>query len=747
MGQRSLGTLLVFSCLALRFGATAGEPPSPAAADFFEKEVRPILIQRCGACHAGSKTKGGLKLTSRAAVLEGGAHGPAAVAAKPDDSLLVRAIRYREKRRMPPRQKLPDHEIQVLTRWVEQGLPWPESPAGIVNTGAGFEISAAQRRFWSFQPVRDPVVPAVRDTAWPLSPVDRFILAKLEERGLAPAAPADRRTLLRRATFDLTGLPPTPEELEAFVADPSPDAFARVVDRLLASQHYGERWGRHWLDVAHYADTAGETADFPVPQAYRYRNYVINAFNHDKPYDQFIQEQIAGDILAQKGPSEKYAERVIATGYLAISRRFGYDPQNYHHLTLEDTIDTVGRSILGLTLACARCHDHKFDPISRADYYGLYGIFASTLYPFPGSEENKKQHDFVPLAPPELRTASTERAYAVWEGIGRDAPIQKRGDPTTLGEVVPRHFPAILGDFMAPPDTAESGRLQLARWLTDPHNPLTARVMVNRIWQHHFSQGLVRTPSNFGKQGRPPTHPELLDYLAARFVEGQWSIKKMHRLIMLSRTYQMASPHDRHGADVDPDNLWLSHFERQRLDAESIRDALLFVGGRLDRSMGGPHPFPPQNQWGFTQHAPFQAVYETNRRSVYLMTQRIRRHSFLALFDGADPNSSTAGRTVTTVPTQALFFMNNSLVHEQATHLADRLLREQTTDCGRVRLAYLLALGRPPTAEEQRQAELYVQEFSAEWKRAGTPAAQPAVLAWASFARILYSSNEFVYVD
>jgi hypothetical protein len=713
------------AALLLLPALSRGGDVSPAESEFFEKEVRPLLVQRCQTCHGADKPKGGLRLTSRAALLEGGGTGPAAVPGKPDESLLLRAVRQTDSPKMPPKERLPDRDIDVLVRWVRMGLPWPDSAA--VTAGLGqFAITPEQRRFWSFRPVQDSPPPPVRDASWPLTPIDRFLLARMEAKGLTPVAVADRRTLVRRATFDLIGLPPAPEEVEAFLADESPAAWAKVIDRLLASPHYGERAGRHWLDLAHYADTAGETADFPVPEAYRYRNYVIDAFNGDKPYDEFLREQIAGDLL--DGPPEKRAERVIATGYLAVARRFGFDPQNYHHLTIEDTIDTLGKSVLGLTVACARCHDHKFDPVSRADYYGLYGIFAGTRYPFPGSEEAKRPRDFVTIG-------ANERAYAVAEGTGRDARIHLRGDPTQLGPETPRRFPEILGGTPLPAGTKSCGRLELAHWLTDPKNPLTARVMVNRIWQQHFGRGLVRTPNNFGKQGQPPTHPELLDYLAARFVEDGWSVKALHRRILLSRAYQLASAF---ASNADPDNECLAHFERRRLAAESIRDALLAVSGGLDRSKGGPHPFPPENSWGFTQHNPFQAVYPSNRRSVYLMTQRIRRHPFLALFDGADPNSSTAQRGVTTVPTQALFFLNNPFVHEQAGRLAERLLAESGDEARRVERAYRLALGRPPTEDERRAASDYLREATA---------AQQARQAWAGFARVLFGSNEFIYVD
>jgi hypothetical protein len=749
---------------ALASGVRAADP-SPAEAEFFEKEVRPLLVNRCQKCHGDQKTKGDLRLDSLASVLKGGASGPAVVPGQPEASRLIRAIRYTDSPKMPPKEKLADADIVTLTRWVQMGLPWPET-AGTATTADRFQITAEQRRFWSFQPVKDPPLPPVKNVAWPLSPIDRFILAKLEEKSLIPVQAADKRVLLRRATFDLTGLPPTPEEVEAFVADPSPQALEKVIDRLLASRHYGERWGRHWLDIVRYADTAGETADFPVPDAHRYRNYVIDAFNADKPYDQFIKEQIAGDILARSGPREKYAERVIATGYLASARRFGFDPQNYQHLTIEDSIDTLGKSILGLTISCARCHDHKFDPIGRTDYYALYGIFDSTRYPFPGSEENKRSKDFVSLLPPgEAAPAGAPgvgKAYAVAEGTPHNARIHKRGDPTTLGEEVPRRFLQILHGQPLPTGAPGSGRLQLAESLASADNPLTARVLVNRLWQHHFGEGLVRTPSNFGKQGRPPTHPELLDYLATRFMapsplplsppgergrgEGGWSIKAMHKQIMLSRTYQLSSASDSTNVAADPANEWLWHFQRRRLDAESIRDALLAVSGTLDRTPAGPHPFPAENTWNFTQHNPFEAVYPTNRRSVYLMTQRLRRHPFLALFDGPDPSSSTAQRSATTVPTQALFFINNPFLHEQSLKLAERLLHSGE-ERGRIDLAHQLTLGRPATPAECQAAEAFLRRYMQEVKAAGTPAELCPRLAWAGYARVLFSSNEFIYID
>ncbi len=719
----------VGSAVLLTLGLSA---PARAGGDtFFESKIRPVLAGTCFRCHGGERTAGKLRVDSRAALLKGGDSGAALVPGAAERSLLIQAIRYEgDAPHMPPDKRLPPQTVADFTAWVKEGARWPEkAPA----------IEVASGRHWAFAPVR-AVEPPPDPEGITANPIDRFLAAKLRARGLRPVGPADRRTLLRRATFDLTGLPPTPQESDAFRADDSPGAFAKVLDRLLASPHHGERWGRHWLDVVRYADTAGETADFPVPDAWRYRNYVIAAFNSDKPYDQFLREQIAGDLLAARlppgAPPERHAELVTATGYVSIARRFGFDIAADHFLTLDDTIDTLGKSVLALTVGCARCHDHKYDPISTKDYYGLYGIFESTRYPFPGCEKTRAPRDLVPLVP---SAKSPERAYAVAEGKPHDVRVHKRGDPNSPGEEAPRGFLRILGGQVVPPG-AGSGRLQLAEWLSDPRNPLTARVMVNRVWQGHFGVGLVKTPNDFGTRGEPPTHPELLDYLAARFVAGGWSVKALHRLIMLSDAYQRAAGHDARGAQVDPDNALLWRFPRRRLSAEEIRDAMLAVSGDLDRTPGGAHPFPPEKMWGFTQHAPFTAVYDHNRRSVYLMTQRIKRHPFLTLFDGPDTSSSTAARYTTTVPTQALFFMNDPFVHARSASLAERLLR--LPDGARLDRAARLLYGRPPTPREAEVAARFLASYAADG-----PSAERQRTAWAAWLRVLLSSNEFVYVD
>lgn len=1147
---------------------------------------------------------------------------------------------------------------------------------------------------WAFQPIRDPALPPVTNAAWCRTSIDRIILARFEASGIQPSPTTGRRTLLRRAAYDLTGLPPSADDIDRFSADPAPDAFSRVIDRLLESPHYGEHWGRHWLDVVRYADTAGETADYPVPVAWRYRNYVIDAFNQDKPYDQFLREQIAGDILARTGPRERYAEQVTATGYLAVSRRFGFDSENYHHLTLQDTIDTVGQSVLGLTLGCARCHNHKFDPVSTADYYALYGIFESTRYAFPGSEQKQRHRALVPLLPPgesavrweqfetriaglaaqveraklsvpgatlrslddldgdfemqapaaggskgvlvppwvyqgpiaitteaqspfknlhssgrvgasipagtngysmgqalhpirhrgpvgtlhlnldfrvatndptaggrhrfwlgstaanpafeillsaealqlkvadrietvflpkagqwhsvqltldlgdgtlagnfglpgqwiplavrplstawngaleqvgfdsgagpdsilpaiafdhlavqespippvsttppaiagngpdpaqvaaqllelagidgdfelqsddtppsapwgpgpnsvvmirsgsqspfrnllptgqlgihlpnsgayngfgqtlarswksdrtdrlswsfdfrctdaaaggdgswrsylghgpggspavelffnssrffrrsgdardevqalqpgewyqvqlqldlkqrrytgtianrsrqtpfegqfapgwdgtldytfidsyghlpgvkpaldadnftlgesplatldapavpetddgrrqrrsrvaELRrqrdalAADAERArnelesllvdgpfdlaYAVSEGTPHDARIQLRGEPDRPGEEVPRGFLPVLGGSALPRSTRGSGRLELADWLVHPSHPLTARVMVNRIWQYHFGEGLVRTANDFGTRGQPPSDPDLLDHLATRFIQSGWSVKAMHRLILNSAVYRMRSessltdPPDpmpasadecpvmpATGSTVRPGHSEPAHLPglarthlRRRLSAEETRDSLLRVSGELDTSTGHGHPFPSPTRWGYTQHGPFNAVYDHQRRSVYLMNQRIKRHPFLALFDGPDPNASTAGRRTTTVPTQALYFLNDPFVHTCAKRFAARVEAAAPDEAGRIQTAWRMAFGRMPTAEESAEAAQFLAASREELVASGVK--EPTGAALASFARVLFGSNEFLTVD
>ncbi len=1267
-------TIVVTASLGTLQGAT--NELSAAGIAFFENKIRPQLVEHCHECHSAASKKlgGGLRLDARQELLKGGDSGKTIDLAQPEKSRLLQAIRHTDMElAMPPpkggKKKLPDRVIADFAQWLQMGAPFPENgDPSSVNASNG-------SRHWSFQPIQDPAPPSIRDRSWPKTSVDDFILAGIETQGLHPAPQTDRRTLLRRAAFDLTGLPPTAEDLDTFIGDTSPEAYAKVVEQLLNSPHYGERWGRHWLDVVRYSDTAGETADYPVPTAWRYRNYVIQAFNADKPYDEFLREQIAGDILARQGPRDRYAEQIIATGYLAISRRFGFDSENYHHLTIQDTIDTLGQNVMGLSLGCARCHAHKYDPISTTDYYGLYGIFDSTRYAFPGSEQKQRHRSLVPLLPPDeampkwqvfenrvsilaskiqrqnqpvpaavlsslidmdgdfemqaiaaggsngvlvppwvyqgnvavtreaqspfknlhalgkvgasvaastntyriaqtlyvrplqpgdpvlylnldfrvstndlsaggshhlrlgaqqksvskapastvdspalefslgpdrialrvgdswetlrpllpgawhnlqlrldlknrtvsgaiglpddrmefpqkafmqewngsldfveigsggeavsvrfpgleidnlgvretpIQSVSTivpwlassgpdtepadlsrqlthlagldgdfelqsddtapatpwgpgpnsvvqirassqspfthvyppgrrgiqlpnsaayngfgqtltnhwkaaqtprfyasfdfrcsnqdtvgdgswrfyighgaggsaavelffnattffrrsgdtrdavlplkigewyhvqlsmnlqdktyqgsiasrsdrtefngqlasgwdggidytfidsyghlngvkpaldvdnfaigdipippldspprsltaedyaarsskikelrrqfaaanvemeaakqelnqlliqgpyELAYAVSEGTPRNSRIHLRGEPDKLSDEVPRRLIQVLGGKSLTSEVRGSGRLELAQWLTDPKHPLTARVMVNRIWQQHFGKGLVKTPNDFGTRGLKPTHPELLDHLATQFIRAGWSIKAMHRLILLSATYQQA-------AISEEREEHYASFPRRRLSAEEIRDSILFVSGELDPDTGTNHPFPSPIGWGFSQHGPFSAVYDHNKRSVYLMTQRIKRHPFLTLFDGADPNASTPERRVTTVPTQALFFLNDPFVHAKAERLATRLLQSNTEDAQHIENGYRRILGRRPTAAEQTEATTFLEAYRAEFGR--TLKDNRDIAALAAYSRVLFSNNEFLHID
>ena len=825
MAFRSLSVHVLIAAI-VPAAAFSAQPAGSSAEgiDFFEKKIRPVLAAQCYKCHRESeKVKGGLRLDSRAGILQGGETGPALVPGNPEKSLLIQAIRYADDDlQMPPKHRLTPEQVKDFEDWVRLGAPDPRE--GQAAAGNEFDYTAA-KKLWSLQPVRKSGVPAVKDASWPRTDLDRFILSKLEERGLRPNADADRQTLLRRATYDLTGLPPTPEETREFLADSSPDAFARVIERLLASRAYGEKWGRHWLDLVRYADTSGCNSDFPIPSAYRYRNYVVDAFNRDLPYNEFLREQIAGDLLPAASDEERF-RKITATGYLAIARRFGSRAKEFH-LTLEDLLDNLGKTTLGLSLGCARCHDHKFDPVSIRDYYALYGIFESSRFAFPGTEIYRHTKDFTPLvAEPaaakfladareaaELddtienlknekkrlareeeegaaepgakagdgsaadakgsfqakRTAadaerdldaararqaalaktadSVPKAYAVMDGPGRNAAVQKKGDPALKEEEVPRGFLTVLGGQKLPAEERGSGRRQLAEWITDPANPLTARVMVNRIWQHHLGKGLVRTPNDFGVRGEAPTHPELLDWLAERFIASGWSIKSMHRLVMLSRVYALSSGENPTSSGIDPANESIWRFERRRLQAEEVRDSFLAVAGTLDRAPAGPHPFPPEGSWRYTQHKPFIADFPSQKRTIYLLQQRIRKEPFLELFDGPDTNATTAVRPISHTPLQALWLMNAELAHAESMKFAERCIAAFSDEPARISHAFELVLGRPAEPDEIVETQEYLREMTASLNELQFPPEQQAALAFASFGRVLLSSNEFVFLD
>jgi hypothetical protein len=668
-----------------------------------------------------------------------------------------------------------------------------------------FEGAEAEAKpaHWAFEPLKEIRVPA-SSSSWVKNDIDRFVLKKLIDKKLLPNAVASKEVLIRRVTYDLIGLPPHIKDVEDFLKDESDTAFAKVVDRLLASRHYGERWGRHWLDLARYADTSGDAADYPIPQLHKYRNYVFDSFNKDKPYDVFVQEQIAGDLMVTDPKSPDYADKIIATGYVALSQHFGVTDNKHTHLVIADTLDTIGKSVLGLSIGCARCHDHKRDPISTEDYYALYGFFNSTQYAYAGCENIRFQREFVPhvagdrseakkledevkeiwtsdpsvirfgagitkqfkelhkkrkiKADPKKKAAKTKRIKEIFSELSKiyrsdyaygvkdakkiaDSKVQIKGNPNKQGKLVKRGFLTVL-DFPHEDlkiDNKSSGRLQLAKWLTHKNNPLTARVMVNRIWQHHFGVGLVTTHSDFGLISSPPSHPELLDYLAQSFMKNGWSFKKMHRLMLLSNTYQLSSADNKHNTKTDEANTFLWRANPRRLDAEALRDTILLAGDALNLSVAKEHPFPAMYNWmKYSQHVPFQEVYKSKHRSVYLMTQRFKRHPYLALFDGPDTNKTTATRMSADSPLQSLFFLNSEMVKKSSSSLAKKILKKSEGHEG-VKFLYQTLFARKATKSEILLAINYLKNYLKHNNNKQE--------ALASYIRALMGSNEFIYLD
>lgn len=996
---------IFITCLLLSAAIRlTGDAQAAASDEHFERNIRPILVEKCFRCHGGERTAGELRVDSRANLFRGGESGPAlmidanAPAAAVSGSLLLKAIRREDDvSAMPPEKPLSPEQVTAFEQWVAAGAVWPDS-----------DVAFESKSHWAFQKVEQPQLPLTHTDNWCVTDIDAFVLQQMQDRQQQPLPEADRYSLVRRITYDLTGLPPTISQISQFVNNPgsTTEAITGLIDGLLASPQYGEHWGRHWLDVVRYADTAGENSDHPLPHAWRYRNWVINAFNIDMPYDQFVREQIAGDLLASKTTSTSdaaltdYAGKVTATGYLAIARRFGHDIDKDIHLTHEDVIDNLGKNFLGLTLGCCRCHDHKYDPLSTEDYYALYGVFASTKFAFPGCEPQQQPRDLVPLLPDlkvaelnaaweqqkatiesrsqqmrqthdalqaDIHVAFTENShelasgeipdagssplspgplivnvraghavqvsvspqgnhgadstilklrivhevdgqaaqvwdvadlldnllagnphpgkvaadgqpvavslwcfldiadglkflptaeaavdgrselqawkngdtpsvfvnrstepvpvwttlpprtffvhpgpggpvsvtwlspvegiirieghiadahpgvngvgwkiehianagiadklralghadtqlqqltkqiqanqpvipvsYAVTEGTASNVPLQLRGNPEEPGEIVNRRFLSILGG--APlGDESHSGRMQLAEQITRPDNPLMARVIVNRIWQKHFGTGIVATPNDFGVRGATPSNQSLLDFLANDFVTHGYHIKRLHQQIVLSAAYRQQT------VASDQSGLSVGH-ARRRLTAEELRDTLLFASGQLDDSPGESHPFPAESTWSFTQHAPFAAEYETTKRSVYLMQKRNRRNRFFALFDGADPNSSTPVRDVTTAPTQALYLMNDPFVHQSAATMADRLLTQHDNDADRLDTACLQLLGRHATTNDQTSLREFTRSYANSLNETDTSPSNESLTAW---LRIMMVSNEALFV-
>lgn len=1048
-----------------------------AALEFFERKVRPLLIAKCQDCHSADSAESELRVDSLSALLKGGTRGPAIVPGKPAESLMLSAMKHGETLKMPPKEKPSREEIAIITQWIEAGAQWPDSGPVAKSVGGAVakepEITAEQQDFWAFQPARRTPTPAVTQPDWIRSSLDAFILHKLEAAGLSPAPQADKRTLLRRVTFDLIGLPPTPDEVDAFLADDSADAFEKVVDRLLASPHYGERYGRHWLDVARYADSNGLDENLAHAHAYRYRDYVVRSFNRDLPFDDFLTEQLAGDLLPHGDDAEAVTEGLAATGFLVLGAKMlaEDDPVKMQMDIIDEQIDTVGKAFLGLTLGCARCHDHKFDPVSAADYYGLAGIFKSTRtmenfgvvakwqerplatpaqlaerqrrqtlvdakqteiqrqvdqenqrlltderrklgeyllaatlqqwredlksstsslgqqaaaempglqileaedyargnvlrdttsygigigvlvnrgetpnfveydvevaragwyqlevrYAAAGSRpctltingtvretnlaggvtggwqpDSQKwevvgffelragqnlirleQPQFFPhidkllIAPapeelaalvipkdgptvacwPELvqtirdliahpekdpdavfkawrellaqprmeslktlpllaldyqdrakqildrpadadlppseaalrkllqdpkgafatpATIETHYAPAVASNLQQlraekenlqalvpqfpdvmavsdqqveNVPVHYRGSHLTLGPVVPRRYLRILDDGSSPPPSPSgSGRLELAQWLTSDRQPLTARVIVNRVWQWHFGFGLVRSSDNFGMLGELPSHPELLDHIALDFVEQGWSLKRLHREILRSATYQMGTQTSERALLVDPENRLRWKYARRRLEAEAIRDAVLAVSGQLDGTMTGSL-LPTANRAYVTSTANVNpAIYQSTRRSLYLPVVRSALYEVFQAFDFADPSVLSGERQSTTVAPQALFMMNSQLVAEQTLNLADRLLSEPTfDDAGRIRALYRTAYARDPDARETDRAIAFVTAYAR--KSSDDQAPEARRRGWQSLCRAVLGANEFVFVE
>jgi cytochrome c553 len=765
----ALGSAAALLAVACGTPARAGEakkapaPPS-SAARFFETRVRPVLANNCFRCHGEKKQKGKLRLDSLAAILGGGEQGPAVVPGRPEKSLLLRAVSHEDPDfKMPPGKKLPREQIADLAAWVKMGVPWPgaDPSAAVPARKTEMRVTAKDRAHWSFQPVRRPAVPAVMDRTWVRNPIDAFILAGLEARGLRPNGPASRHELVRRLYYDLTGLPPTPPEVEDFVNDPAPGAYEALVERLLRSPRHGEKWARFWLDLVRFAETNSYERDDPKLNAWRYRDYVIRAFNEDRPFDRFIREQLAGDELPDAD-----ADSLIATGYyrLGIWDDEPSDPLQARYDGLDDIVATTGQVFLGLTVDCARCHDHKIDPIPQKDYYRLLAFFHNVNHYRNGGPTDevrlvtgpsgRRSFEYLKVGPRREKAAG-DMALCVTEAGARgpDTFVLIRGNANVRGDRVEPAFPLVLGGgtpkiAQPSPGARSCGRRRaLADWIASADNPLTARVIVNRIWQQHFGRGIVRTPSDFGLQGARPTHPELLDWLASDFVRHGWSLRHLHRLIVTSSAYRMSSRAEPKALAADPANDLFWRFDMRRLTGEEIRDSTLAVSGSLNLKMYGPGVYPeipkdvlagqsvPGRGWGKSPLA------EQDRRSVYVHVKRSLLLPILEAFDLPETDRSSPTRFSTTQPTQALGMLNGDFLNQQAARLAARLRREVGADVGAcVRRALYLATARPPSAEEVRRGVQLVQALRAE-----DGVSEEQALTY--YCLVVLNLNEFVYLD
>ncbi len=721
------------------------------------RDVKPLLKNKCYSCHGPRKAESGLRLDAGKLALAGGDDGAVIVTGDSSKSpLIARVSATDEDERMPAvGTPLSADQVQLLRSWIDQGAKFPADEI----------IAPRADEHWAFQPVRPVAVPEVKDKAWPLNAIDNFVLAKLEQRGWRPNDPAKPHALLRRTFLDLIGLPPSIAEQDAFLKSPTRESYVRLVDDLLQRDGYGERYARHWLDVVRYADSNGYERDAAKPEVWRYRDYVIRALNDDKPFDRFITEQLAGDEVPNAD-----SDSVIATGFNRLGP-WDDEPADFavdRYDQLDDLVNTTSQAFLGLTMGCARCHDHKFDPLSQRDYYSLVAVFNPLKRPQNGRTELTR------FAAPLARTRELERrekggeqfpdvprGYFLYEPSPNPPAthILLRGNPANPGEEVGPAVPAILAEhqpeFLPPDEFTSRRRLSLARWIASEQNPLTARVVVNRVWQWHFGEGLVRTPNDFGLLGQPPTHPELLDHLAYWFVhDAGWSLKKLHRYVMTSRTYQMSRDRRDDYAAEDPENRVLWRRSYHRLEVEAIRDSMLFVSGRLDRKMYGPpmHPFIPRE--ALLSHADKTSIWPAfdeaaaSRRTVYAFVKRSLLVPLLEVLDLCDTTRTSPKRDVTTVPTQALTLYNGDFVNRQARHLAERLKQEAGDDLdAQIQHAWRLAFCRPATSGELAAMHKFVADQTSTESSDADADADVDDRALVQLCRVIFNLNEFVYPD
>ena len=778
--------------------AGAKVPDGIAEAKLTQHDVIPIMLRHCTACHGRHLQEARLDLRTPAAMLKGGKSGPAFVPGKPAESLIIKRIAADQ---MPPPTKLVEAcvkpvdktELEALTKWIASGAPVVDVQPDVATTTPDTLVTDKDRDFWAFRPPQPVQVPATQNGTRVRNPIDAFVLQKLEAKGLSLAPDADRAALMRRAYFDLIGLPPEPAEVKAFLEDKAPDAYEKLIDKLLASPRYGERWGRYWLDLAGYADSEGKREqDLPRPHAWRYRDYVIKSFNADKPYDQFLKEQLAGDELADymsaKEITPQIYDNLVATGFLRMTpdatwaNITGFVPDRIE--VLADQLDVLGSALMGLTMKCARCHTHKFDPIPHRDYYRLVAVFKGALDEYDWLKPEIRPGigpESIDVAPPRLLALVTTAERKAWEAKsskpgakptpepkvqaiwdrGEPSPtyIYRRGDYLMPGALVGPGAPSVLTDGKTPfevkppwPGAKQTGRrLAFAKWLTRPDHPLTARVMVNRIWKHHFGTGIVPTLANFGKAGAPPTHPELLDWLAREFVDKRsaWSIKAMHRLIMTSTTYRQSSAIVPEAKKLDPANALYSRMPLVRLDAEALYDSLLLVAGKLDETRGGPADAVQVRKDGLVTPGGNAKGW---RRLVYVQQTRKQPATHAETFDFPQMNPNCIERRDSTVAPQALHLMNNGMVEQLATEFARRVRRIAGDDRGKqVEAVYLIALSRLPTDEEKQLGREAISDLVSTWDKqlaASKPTSDALELkALATYCHAILNSAAFLFVD